>query len=119
MTKKLSKHFYKILTFMYFMMPLSFGNLAFADIMDTLDEFALDESQVAVTIYNFLFPLGVAFGLWGIIMAGYTYMTSEGRPDKVKDANDRLTQAVLGTLFIVLSLVILRLIIRSLLSPSF
>lgn len=82
--------------------------------LEFFNTFALHESELAAGIYNVLYPIGIVFGLYGIIMAGYTYMTSEGRPDKVKDANERLTQAVLGILFIMLSLVILRLIISTL-----
>jgi len=42
-------------------------------------------------------------------------MTSQGQPDRVKEASGRLTSAVVGLVFVVLSLVILRVIINTLL----
>ena len=65
-------------------------------------------------LYNFLLPIGVFIGVISIIAAGYSYMASTGRPDKVKDATERLTSAIVGIIFIVLSLIILRVIIRTL-----
>jgi len=81
--------------------------------------FGIDESRIAGTIYDLLFPIGIAIGLFAIIAAGYSFMTSQGQPDKVKEAKEKLTAAVVGVLFIVLSIVILRVIIRTLLDPSF
>lgn len=63
-------------------------------------------------------PAGVIFGAWQIIQAGYTLKTSEGNPQKIKDGQEQLTAAVMGTIFILLSLVILRVIIRSVLGAN-
>jgi hypothetical protein len=78
----------------------------------------VDGADLAVALYNILLPIGIAVGIFAILMAGYTYMTSQGRPDKVKDASERLTSAVLGILFIVLSLVLLRVIVNALLDAN-
>lgn len=45
-----------------------------------------------------------------IIAAGYQMMTSQGNPEKVKEARERLTSAVVGLLFIFFSVTILQII---------
>lgn len=74
--------------------------------------FSVEELMGWIT--GFLYVLGIALGLFFIIKAGYTYMTSQGAPDKVKQAQEDLTAAITGIIFIVLSGVILRIIISSL-----
>lgn len=69
-------------------------------------------------IYSLLYPIGIALGLFFIAKAGYTIMMSEGNPTKISQGKEELTSAVLGTLFILLSLVILRVIIRALLGAT-
>lgn len=55
-----------------------------------------------------------------IIIAGYRLMTSQGDPEKLKNARDQLTAAIVGLLFIIFSLVILELITRDILGlPGF
>lgn len=62
-----------------------------------------------------LYPAGIGIGLFFIVRAGYIIMMSEGSPDEVKKGQEYLTSAVIGTLFIVLSGSILRIIINTLL----
>ncbi len=83
------------------------------------EAYGIEIEEVAGTIYDILFPIGLAIGLFSIIIAGYAFMTSQGQPDKVKEAKEKLTAAVVGILFIVLSIVILRVIIRTLLDPTY
>lgn len=54
------------------------------------------------------FAGGVAILL--IIAAGYEMMTSQGNPEKVKGARERLTAAIVGLLFIIFSVAILQII---------
>ncbi len=55
-----------------------------------------------------------------IIVAGYKLMTSQGNPDRVKNARDQLTAAIVGLLFIIFSLALLELITRDILGlPGF
>ena len=55
-----------------------------------------------------------------IIISGYRLMTSAGDPEKIKNARDQLTAAIVGLLFIIFSLVILELITRDILGlPGF
>ena len=66
------------------------------------------------TFVKFIF--GVVLGLAGgialilIIIAGYKVMTSQGNPEAVKAANEQLTSAIVGLLFIIFSFVILQII---------
>lgn len=70
---------------------------------------------LAATFFDFLFPVGIVIGVLGIIRAGYTYLTSQGNPDQVREGSESLTASILGILFIILSLVILKVIINTLL----
>gem|GEM_PF-1107661 len=71
--------------------------------------------QLFSAIGAILYPAGIGIGLFFIIRAGYVIMMSEGNPDEVKRGQEHLTSAVIGTLFIVLSTAILRVIINTLL----
>lgn len=68
------------------------------------------------------FVLGISGGivLIIIIITGYRLMTSQGDPEKVKNAREQLTAAIVGLLFIIFSLVILQLITQDILRiPGF
>ncbi len=68
------------------------------------------------------FVLSIAGGIVIIIIivAGYKLMTSQGDPEKIKNARDQLTAAIIGLLFIIFSLAILELITRDILGlPGF
>ncbi len=45
-----------------------------------------------------------------IIRSGYQLMTSQGNPEKITEAKDRITSAIIGLLFLIFSLVILEVI---------
>ncbi len=59
---------------------------------------------------------GILLGLSGgvaillVIAAGYQMITSQGNPEKVKEARERLTAAIVGLIFIIFSVVILQFI---------
>jgi hypothetical protein len=68
------------------------------------------------------FALSIAGGIvvLVIIIAGYKLMTSQGDPEKVKNAREQLSAAIVGLLFIIFSLVILEFITRDVLGlPGF
>lgn len=69
-------------------------------------------------IYNILFPIAIIYGVFEIIVAGYRIMTSEGEPRKLDDAKAHLTDSLVGVLFVVLAVVILRIIIKSFLAQD-
>ena len=62
------------------------------------------------TIVNIALPLAGTVALILFVIAGYKMITSQGNPDKLKDAKDMITNAVIGLVFILLSVGILVLI---------
>lgn len=74
---------------------------------------AIKYEAIVASIYSFLFPIGIIIGAGSIIIAGYKFLTSEGNPQMVADAKDNLSSAVIGTLFIILALALLRIIIKT------
>lgn len=55
---------------------------------------------------------GLFIGISFIVLSGYKLMTSQGNPQKTQDAQEQLTAAILGIVFILLSAAILRVIIN-------
>ncbi len=84
-------------------------------VSELYDRIELSPEEIAASAYKILLPIVVILGVVVIAAAGYMFMTSQGQPDKVKEAGERLTAAVVGIVFVVLSLVILRVIINTLL----
>jgi hypothetical protein len=70
------------------------------------------------SIFQVLYALGLGIGIFMIVKNGYELMTSQGEPNAVRVAQENLTAAVLGIIFILLSITILRVIITSLLGGS-
>jgi hypothetical protein len=66
-------------------------------------------------IYKIVVPISIGFGLFFIILAGYTLKTSEGDPIKKKSGMEQLSAAIIGTLFVVLSLTILKILFNTVL----
>ena len=68
------------------------------------------------------FVLGLAGGilLLLLILAGYRLMTSQGDPEKVKEAREQVTSAIIGLFFIIFSFVIYQFITSTVLAlPGF
>ncbi len=68
--------------------------------------------------YNIVLPLAIIIGLILLVVGGYTFMTSQGDPKKTMEAKERLTSAIMGLLFVLLSIGILRILIGSLITGS-
>lgn len=73
-----------------------------------------NEAQGSQTIESFVEAIvNVALPLSGICVflllsfSAFKIMTSQGNPDRLKDAKDQITNAIIGFVFIVLSIVIL------------
>lgn len=66
-------------------------------------------------VFKILFYAGIFVGILGIIYSGYLLISSEGDPGRVKEGKDQFTAAILGTLFVLLSVLILRVIINNIL----
>ena len=61
-------------------------------------------------IVRIALPLAGTAAVILLIIAGYKMITSQGNPDKLKDAKEMITNAIIGLVFILLSVSILALI---------
>ena len=62
------------------------------------------------TVMDIAIPLAGLATVILLIIAGYKMITSQGNPDKLKEAKDMITNAIIGLVFILLSIAILYLI---------
>lgn len=65
-------------------------------------------------IYNLSLIIGGLVALGALIYAGFRYLSSAGSPEKLQDAKDQIRAALLGTLLLFLSFLIIRTINPSL-----
>ena len=63
-------------------------------------------------VYNLLYPVAILYGILQIIFAGYKIMRSEGEPKAMSDAKEHLTSSIVGVIFVILAVVILRIVIK-------
>lgn len=70
----------------------------------------IDASSFVKSLFGILLGISGGIAVILIIAAGYTMITSQGDPTKVQGARETITSAVVGLLFIILSLVILEVI---------
>lgn len=94
---------------------------------DTLSEFLEDEinfdggglfevsennavGDFASNIIAIALPLAGIATVILLIVAGYKMISSQGNPDKLKDAKEMITNAIIGLVFILLSVSILALV---------
>ena len=62
------------------------------------------------SIFTLVLGLSGGIALILIIISGYKFMTSQGNPEKTKEATERLTSAIIGLLFIIFAFVILEIV---------
>lgn len=62
-------------------------------------------------VTKMLYYGGLGIGVFYIILSGYKLMVSEGDPQRTKAAQEQLTSAIVGIIFILLSVTIIRVII--------
>ena len=65
---------------------------------------------VTSAIIDIALPLAGTAALVILIVGGYKMITSQGNPDKLRDAKEMITNAIIGLVFILLSVGILLLI---------
>lgn len=75
-----------------------------------LGPISTDITGLTQNIFSILLGLSGGTALLLIIAAGYQMMASQGNPEKVKEARERLTAAIVGLLFIIFSAAILQII---------
>jgi hypothetical protein len=66
--------------------------------------------KFAESVIQLILGLAGLVLLFMIILNGYKFMTSQGDPEKVKEARESITAAVAGILLIIFSIVVLQLI---------
>ena len=66
--------------------------------------------SIVQSIFGIILSLSGGIALFLIILSGYKLLVSQGNPEAVKGAREQLTAAIVGLVFIVLSLVILQII---------
>ncbi len=59
-----------------------------------------------------LIPLGIVLGVVFFLICGYKFMTSQGQPDKLRDAKECLTSAIIGLLVVTMSVSIINTLIN-------
>jgi hypothetical protein len=62
------------------------------------------------SLFRVILSISGAVAILLIIVSGYKMIMSRGNPEKVTEARERLTSAIVGLLFIIFSLVILQII---------
>lgn len=80
------------------------------EVYSAFGNFKTDPQGFLTRLFSILLSLSGGIALLFIIRSGYQLMTSQGDPEKVKEARERITSAIVGLLFIVFSLVILEVI---------
>lgn len=70
----------------------------------------IEISEFTKTIFSLLLSISGAIILFIVLRSGYILMISQGNAEKVKEAQDRLTSAAVGLLFLIFSLVVLEVI---------
>lgn len=81
-------------------------------LLDNTDELARSEGvgDFINNLINLAIPLAVLSVFLLLAFAGYQLMTSQGNPDKLKEGKEVITNAIIGFVFILLSVAILLLI---------
>jgi hypothetical protein len=77
-----------------------------------------DLQSLVNNLVQLAIPLGVLAAVGWMIYAGYMMITSEGNPDKISEARDVVTNAIIGFALIALSVAILLLIRNTLGVPT-
>ncbi len=78
----------------------------------------VDPFEFLQTVGSILFPAGLAIGGFYIVKSGWCLGTSQGDPKKVQECQGSLTSAILGVIFLLLSVAILRIIISTVLGGT-
>jgi hypothetical protein len=69
-----------------------------------------DPAGFIVKIFAILLSLSGGIALLLIIRAGYSIMTSQGKPEQLQQGREQLIAAIVGLIFLIFSFVLLQLI---------
>ena len=103
--------------FSYFLPATAFAQCAQKDgsggcatVNTALGPISTSPGGLVGSIMAILLSLAGGVAILLIIAAGYQLVTSQGNPEKVKAARERLTSAIVGLLFIIFSVALLQII---------
>ncbi len=74
--------------------------------------------QLFVIVNNIMIPLTIIAGLFIIVLAGYKILTSQGNPQELETGKENLTSAIIGLIFVLMAVSILRVIIKALITGN-
>ena len=69
-----------------------------------------DISSLINVFMSFLFPLALIIIFLMFVYAGYLYLSSEGSPDKVKQAQGVITSSIVGFILLFVAFFVVRLV---------
>ncbi len=67
-------------------------------------------SDVVNVILTFIFPFGAIILFFVLVWGGYDFLISRGNPEKVKEAQAKITTGIIGFVLLVTSYIIVKLI---------
>ncbi len=73
-------------------------------------------SDLFRTIDGIMLPISIIVGMFIIVLSGYKILTSQGDPTSLQTGKENLTSAIIGLIFVLLSVSILRVIIKALIT---
>ncbi len=79
-----------------------------------------DANDELIELFNLIngimIPIIIIVGIFIIILAGYKIMTSQGNPQELQTGKENLTSAIIGLIFVLMAVSILRVIIKALIT---
>lgn len=111
----IAKIWTKVATYLlivYASMMLFAGNVYADTLSDRIDDVtdSQNESDLVGSILRLSVPLAIMALVALFVYAGYQMLTSQGNPDKLNEARETVTNAILGFILIALSVAVLVLI---------
>lgn len=102
--------------FFTFLIFFTFSGVVFADYVETdgdADPKKLtDIPDMFSKVFNYAYPFAGLICVVFIVMGGYKWMTSGGDPARVAEARGTLTWAIIGLLFTIFAVVILKFVLK-------
>lgn len=96
------------------------GNIPKITAPDTCTCVAANDALVDLfkILNGIMLPLVIILGFFIIVLAGYKILTSQGNPQELQGGKENLTSGIIGLIFVLLAVSILRVIIRALITGN-
>lgn len=107
------KRIFKFLFYLPLFSPLIVHAISSGDVPDTgMVSGSTDIKTFLVNAINYILGFAGALAVLFVIIGGIMYITSSGNDDNIKRAKSVLTNAIIGTIIIALSIVIINLVVN-------